>query len=395
MLAYLFFWISLIVLLYSYIGYPVILALLLMVKKAFHNNSKSLPNKTPYQPAVSFIIPAYNEAAFIHRKIQNCLALNYPANKLKFIWITDGSTDNSHQILGKYPEITVFHHPERKGKMAAINRVMPFIDTEITIFSDANTMLNSNAISNLIAPFTQPETGIVAGEKRVLSTKSENAPAAGEHYYWQYESMVKYLESEVYSVIAAAGELFAIRTQLFTPMNNNTLVDDFFISINIAMRGYKIKYAPKAIASEKASISVPEELKRKFRIAAGAFQTLVTYKAILNIFKYNWLSFTFISHKVFRWIFNPLALLTLLPVNIYLILQAANPVFFYNLTFILQLLFYTAAVAGCLLQNKKINIQILFVPFYILLMHYSVFVGFIRYISGKQTVLWEKAIRKT
>ncbi|MBS1924791.1 MAG: glycosyltransferase family 2 protein, partial [Bacteroidetes bacterium] len=211
---------------------------------------------------------SYNEAEVLTQKIKNSLELDYPEDKLQIYFITDGSNDNSTEIISAHSRINLFFKPEREGKVAAINRVMPFVTTPIVVFSDANTFLNKGCIREIVKHYSNEKTGAVAGEKKVLDlNKTGDAASAGEGLYWKYESFLKKLDAEFYSVVGAAGELFSIRTELFEPTAKDVLLDDFIISLKICQKGYRVAYEPNAYASEAPSDSIKEEQKRKIRIS--------------------------------------------------------------------------------------------------------------------------------
>jgi cellulose synthase/poly-beta-1,6-N-acetylglucosamine synthase-like glycosyltransferase len=237
--------------------------------------------------------------------------------------------------------------------------------------------------------FSNPKTGCVSGEKRIFNDDSEAASAAGEGLYWKYESTLKRWDAELYSAVGAAGELFAIRTELFNEVEPDTLLDDFIISLRVAMQGFKIDYDPEAYAIETASANVKEELKRKIRIAAGGIQSVVRLYPLLNIFKYRLLSFQYISHRVLRWTITPVALVLLLFANIALAPFST----FFLIVLGLQILFYLSAYIGYILEDKKLKVKIFFVPYYFYIMNYAVFMGFGRYIKKSQSVNWERAKR--
>jgi cellulose synthase/poly-beta-1,6-N-acetylglucosamine synthase-like glycosyltransferase len=384
------FWIFTGIILYTYLGYTIILACVAYIKK--HRKSPSSQN-TKYEPYVSILIPAYNEAVSIVAKMENTLSLDYPKEKLKIVWITDGSDDETLNILKQYDSISVFHEPQRRGKIHAMNRGMKLINTPIVVFTDANTMLNRYAVRAIVKYFADPLVGCVAGEKRIKLNDVEKAVEAGEGLYWQYESLVKKLESDSGSAVCAAGELFALRTELYENVDEDTILDDFVISLKIASRGYKIKYAPDAHGTETASISVKEELKRKIRIACGGWQTLFKMPHLLNVFRFGFLSLKYISHKVFRWTLVPFSFFISFILNLVIILSA--PLFsnIYWYLFVFQLLFYLAVTVGSIFHDIRIRAKVLFVPYYIFIMNYAVILGMFRYFSGHYSVNWEKAKR--
>ncbi len=389
----LLFWLFVAIVIYTYVGYGILLYAIIKVKRFFQRNKKPFSN-TGYAPDVTLFISAFNEKDFVAAKMKNSLALDYPKDKLHIVWVTDGSDDGTPDLLRKYSDVIVHHLPERKGKISAMNRGMRFVDTPIVIFSDANTMLGRESIQRIVNLFGNPKVGCVSGEKRIMDKGSDAAAGAGEGLYWKYESALKKWDAELYSVVGAAGELFAIRTELYRDVEGDTLLDDFIISLRVAQDGYTIQYDPEAYAVETASANVKEELKRKIRISAGGIQAVVRLSSLLNIFKYGTLSFQYISHRVLRWTVTPLCLLLLIPVSYLLAFhEGLFATGMYAVLFWLQLLFYVAALTGWFLENRSTSIKLLFVPYYFFIMNLSVILGFFRYIKGSQSVNWERAKR--
>jgi cellulose synthase/poly-beta-1,6-N-acetylglucosamine synthase-like glycosyltransferase len=382
------FWILLGIVFYTYLGYGIVLFVLLRIKRLF-KKKKEVFLTDDELPEVTLLIAAYNEEDFVAKKVENTRSLNYPQQKLHQMWCTDGSNDRTPELLAAYPDVVVLHKPERAGKIAAMNRAVKFVKTPIVIFSDANTLLGKESIRKIAEMFSNPKTGCVSGEKRIFNDDSEAASAAGEGLYWKYESTLKRWDAELYSAVGAAGELFAIRTELFNEVEPDTLLDDFIISLRVAMQGFKIDYDPEAYAIETASANVKEELKRKIRIAAGGIQSVVRLYPLLNIFKYGLLSFQYISHRVLRWTITPVALVLLLFANIALAPFST----FFLIVLGLQILFYFSAYIGYILEDKKLKVKIFFVPYYFYIMNYAVFMGFGRYIKKSQSVNWERAKR--
>ena len=244
------FWIGIGIVFYTYLGYGIVLYLMVKIKELFVK--PRLPRLPETLPEATLLIAAYNEEAIVASKMVNCRQLDYPADKLRLVWITDGSNDNTNERLKEYPEVTVLYQPRRQGKTAALNRALPYVNTPYVIFTDANTMLNKGAIKEIIRQFSDPRVGCVAGEKRV-EIQAEQGATAGEGIYWKYESALKQLDSRLYSAVGAAGELFAIRRELYEEMPADTLLDDFILSLRIVMRGYTIAYCADAYAVENGS----------------------------------------------------------------------------------------------------------------------------------------------
>jgi cellulose synthase/poly-beta-1,6-N-acetylglucosamine synthase-like glycosyltransferase len=387
------FWSLFFIIFYSYAGYGILLFILVMIKRYFRP-VKSDESDDIYEPDVTLFITAYNERDFITEKIRNSHALDYPPEKLHIVWVTDGSDDGTPELLGQHPGISVYHQPRRNGKIGAMNRGMQFVKTPIVIFCDANTLLGSESVKRIVRLFRDPKVGCVSGEKRILGKDKDTAAGAGEGLYWKYESALKKWDAELYSVVGAAGELFAIRTELYREVEKDTLLDDFIISLRVAQQGYTIQYDPMAYAMENASVNVKEELKRKIRISAGGIQSVIRLRSLLNIFRYGTLSFQYISHRVLRWTLAPLALLLFFPAGALLAIKEGLLEFGpYSTLFWLQVLFYLAALLGWFLENRSIRIKVLFIPYYFFIMNLSVFLGLRRFLRGSQTVNWERAAR--
>ncbi|MEJ7766284.1 MAG: glycosyltransferase family 2 protein [Chitinophagaceae bacterium] len=384
------FWVSLSIIFYSYIGYGLILFLLVTLRACFIP-SREIISRPPTVP-VTLIVAAFNEESFIHTKIWNTRELEYPPDKLSVIFITDGSTDQTADILRSHSNFLVLHEPLRKGKSAALNRALQYVKSPVVIFCDANTLLNKECILEITKHYADPKVGGVAGEKKIKSSPGSHAASAGEGIYWRYESLLKKLDSSFYSVVGAAGELFSMRTHLFQVLPEDTIIEDFVLSLRVVISGYKIKYEPKAYAIETASASIREEQKRKIRISAGAFQAMLMLKTLFNVFKFPVLSFQYISHRVLRWTLCPVSLVLLLVVNAFLVLHNAGDGYWYFL--ILQMVLYSSATAGWILASKNISVKALYVPYYFLFMNFSVFIGLHKFLCKKQTVLWDKALRQ-
>jgi cellulose synthase/poly-beta-1,6-N-acetylglucosamine synthase-like glycosyltransferase len=387
------FWIFLFIIVYTYVGYGILLFVIIKIRRILKIGGKTKIDYT-YEPEVTLFIAAYNEKDYVEAKMKNSLELDYPKDKLKIIWVTDGSDDGTPDLLQNYPNTTVHHLQERNGKIGAMNRGMEFVKTPIVIFSDANTNLGKESIRRIVNLFSSPKVGCVSGEKRIVDRESDVASGAGEGIYWKYESALKKWDAELYSVVGAAGELFAIRTALYRHVEKDTLLDDFIISLRVAQEGYTIQYDPEAYAIETASANVKEELKRKIRISAGGIQSIVRLRSLLNIFKYGTLSFQYISHRVLRWSLTPLCLLLLIPIlTVIALSEGLLSLGLYSALFWLQLLFYAAALLGWFLENRKTRVKILFVPYYFFIMNLSVVLGFFRYVKNSQSVNWERSKR--
>lgn len=380
------FWVLVFLVLYTYIGYGILITILAKIKQWI---SPEKPFNPEFEPAVTMIVAAYNEADWIREKAENMLALDYPPEKMQILFVTDGSDDETPEILRNFERIRVLHKPERAGKIAAMERAVTFAENPILIFSDANALLNKEAVRNIVRHYHNSEIGAVAGEKRIIVSDADSASGAGEGAYWKYESYLKKMDFRFYSVVGAAGELFSVRKDLYEPVEPDTLLDDFMISLRVNQKGFRTAYEPGAYASELPSASVEAEWTRKTRIAAGGIQSIMRLLPLLNPFAYGRLSFQFISHRVLRWTLVPVSLVLIFLLNI--VLTGYKPV--YDILIFLQIIIFLLALIGYFLENKKIRFKFIFIPYYVIMMNLAVFVGFKRYYSGKQTVLWKKADR--
>jgi poly-beta-1,6-N-acetyl-D-glucosamine synthase len=383
------FWLSLFIVFYAFLGYGILLYILVKLRRAI-KGARPLPHHDNL-PSCTLVVAAYNEEHYIAEKIQNSLSLNYPEGKLKFIFVTDGSNDNTPAIVESFKQVKLMHSAARSGKIAAVHRAMTEVDTEVVVFTDANTFLNKDAIINICRHYSDKQVGAVAGEKRVHIDESADA-TAGEGFYWKYESKLKTWDSELYSVVGAAGELFSIRRELYVPVQPDTILDDFMISLLVTIDGYRVIYEPDAYATETASANVKEELKRKIRIAAGGIQSIVRLKPLLNPFRNFILSFQYISHRVLRWTVVPFLMILAFILNILLVVNDAGLI--YSLMLIAQIGFYAMAALGWILEARQIKVKIFFIPYYFCMMNYAVVRGIFRYASGKQSAVWEKAKRQ-
>ncbi|HEV8504927.1 MAG TPA: glycosyltransferase family 2 protein [Chitinophagaceae bacterium] len=382
------FWLCITGLFYCYVGY----GLLLFIRNRLKNAFSSLERKNTFElPAVTLVVAAYNEETVLPEKIKNCSEIDYPPHLFNIIFVTDGSTDYSKELIQQHDFITLLHQPERRGKLAALKRAMQNVRTPVVVFSDANSMLNPGCIRAMVRHFSDEKVGGVAGEKKVLTT-NRSLIGEAEGLYWKYESFMKQQDADFNTVVGAVGELFSIRTELFHPLDDDLILDDFVFSIHICLSGYKIEYEPKAFASETPSQSLAEEEKRRVRIAAGAYQAVHYLKQHLNIFKYPRLGVQYFSGRLLRWVACPILIILALVTNIGLVIDHQGLIFYYSL--VGQSAFYLLALTGwiCVVTGRRMGI--LAVPFYFVFMNLCLVKGFFNYVRGRQTILWERSMRE-
>jgi poly-beta-1,6-N-acetyl-D-glucosamine synthase len=369
---FILFYICIFVVFYTYIIYPFLL--FLVVKK-------KIDNKTKYTiKSITIIIPAYNEIEIIKEKITNTIAICKNRNA-QIILVSDGSTDGTESFT--HPQIKHLHHPEREGKPAAINRALKIATGEIFFFTDANTILSERAIEKICTHFANIKIGAVCGEKTFSSINEE---VGVEHMYWQLESKLKQAESNYNTVVGAAGELFAIRKVLMQPLPENVILDDFYISMQVAKLGYIITYEPESKAMEQPSLNLKDEYQRRTRMASGVMQWIIEY-GIKDFWKYNAkLKWQFFSHRFCRWIVAPIAFIGILVCCFFMGKQ--QMLFYYFIFTVLGL-----SLMGYLLHFFKIYFKIFYLPFYFIFVHFCFLIGYVKYFLNKHTILWHKAKR--
>ena len=387
------FWICTFLVFYTYLGYGMLLWVLVKIKRIVMGKPKkrALPTNDDELPDVTFLVCAYNEQDVVDMKMKDIYQLDYPKNKLHIAWVTDGSSDYTNSYLKTYPDVDIIFTPERKGKTAALNHGLSLVKSDITVMTDANTMVNPGAIKEIVRLMQDPKVACVAGEKRVMARHKGQAAAEGEGLYWRYESALKRMDSELYSAMGAAGELNAIRTALYEPMPENALLDDFVMSMRMVDKGYKIAYSSDAYASEYGSANLQEESKRKRRIAAGGLQSCWWLRKMMNPFRKPLVAFQFISHRVLRWSITPFALMALIPLNVALVMIKAGNV--YTVIWLLQIIFYATALCGYIQEKRGNRSKLLYIPYYFLFMNMNVFAGIPYLRSHSIGGIWEKAKR--
>ena len=386
------FWVCLLIVFYTYIGYGILLYIIIRFKRLF--KGKPLKTAIPSDdelPTMTLLICAYNEEEVVAEKMANTLAIDYPKDKFRIMWVTDGSNDRTNELLKAYPEVDIVFTPERRGKSAALKHGLHELQTRYVTFTDANTMLNAGALREIARLFMDPTVGCVSGEKRVAAKQDGEMAAEGEGLYWRYESTLKKWDSELYSTMGAAGELYAIDPTLVREVPDEALLDDFMMSMYVVEDGKRIAYTPDAYAQEYGSANIHEESKRKRRIAAGGLQSIWWLRGMLNPFKQPLVTFQYVSHRVLRWSLTPITMVLLLLSNIVLVALGSHP--FYTVMLILQLLFYLMAFAGWLQNHYRQQNKLLYAAYYFVFMNLNVFRGMAYLKSHAKSGAWEKAKR--
>lgn len=374
------FWSAILLLGYAYLGYPIVIGA--------WGALRSRPfDRRHGEPSVTIVIVVHNEGLKIDRRLQNLMVLDYPRHRFEILVGSDGSTDASVACARAYEHagVSVSVFERRRGKAAVLNDLVPNARGEIVVFTDARQRFDVGALRALVAPFADPQVGAVSGELILSEAGDATTVGQGVGAYWRYEKFIRASESRAASAVGATGAIYAIRQGLFEPIPEDTILDDVLIPLRIARRGYRVLFEPRARAYDRVAMLVREELTRKVRTLAGNFQLFARERWLLSPF-HNPLWFQTLSHKGLRLV-APLLQLTALASNLFLL---DEPV--YRITLTAQLLFLAAALGGYALQRANRRSPLLVLPYTVCLLSWATVLGFVRFVTGRQRVTWEKSV---
>jgi len=376
------FWILLLLITYCYFGYPIVLYFL---AACFPYKSQ----KGPQSLSVSVILSVWNEEDVLAEKIENLLSLNYPNNQVEILIGSDGSTDQTNDIVSAIsdPRIRLIESPERRGKMATINRLVELAGNEVIVFTDARQKFEQNAIRELVENFEDPKVGCVSGEL-ILSHK-QGSTARGINLYWNYEKFMRSKESRIYSMLGATGAIYAIRRDLYSQIPENVVLDDMYVPLKIIQKGFRAILDHSAKAYDEVADNPQEEYKRKARTLYGNYQIFWIFRRMFNPFT-SPIALQLFSHKLLR-VMIPFLMILVYLLNFSLLGRA-----YFDLIFIVQNIFYVMALIGAFAKNQKYGIlkvvsRACYIPYVFCLLNFSAFIGFIRFAGAKQNITWEKA----
>jgi len=378
----LLFWISAALVIYVYFGYPVLADLLSRLQRSAREPGQGHPEL----PEVTVIIPTHNEERWIANKIENTLALDYPSARLQVLVASDGCTDKTVEIAGRYAErgVEVNHRPERSGKTATLNRVVPTARGDIILLTDSNALLPPGAVRLLVRHFQDPKVGCVTGERVCLATGS--SASEGEALYWRYEAWIKNSESKLGSCLGSSGQVMAVRKALFPHIP--VIGDDFYVPMKILISsGAQVRFEPRAKAVIPSAANLGLELERKIRSHVSLFRDLPYLKEGLNP-STSPIWWRFLSHHVLR-LFVPFALLIALLSSAFLWRAAA----LYRAATIGQCAFYVAAVTGYACARRGLRLRFVYLPFYFVFANLGVLLAWIRWARRKHEYAWQRTER--
>ena len=376
----LLFWLSLSLLIYVYVGYPLAAWLRAALWAKSHRSAG-------WEPSVSVVVVAYNEADRIAARLENLLALDYPRDKLEVRLASDGSTDSTVARARAFESagvvVRAFHI--RRGKSAVLNDVVPSAQGEIVVMADARQRFEPQVIRALVASFADPSVGAVSGELMMTASPSAAAMGKGVGFYWKYEKFIRRNEGRTGSTVGATGAIYAIRRALYEPIPKDTLLDDVLIPVRVVKRGYRVLFEPAARAYDTASATAGQEFVRKVRTIAGTFQLFAREAWLFNPRK-NPVWFETISHKALR-LTTPLLQAVALGANVALAREWP-----YGALLMLQVLLYLAALGGCARGSARRSLFVLTVPYTLCLLSWATVVGFVQFATRRQKATWDRVL---
>jgi len=387
-MAKIIFWACTFLIAYTYLLYPILLFCLYAATQVWRDLRYlgSRRNRRPVKPlpeqlpAVSLLIPAYNEFGCLHVKIANLRMLDYPADKIEIIFVSDGSTDGTNDFLKALPDpnMRVVILPERKGKANALNHAVIQARNEILIFSDASTIFVPDAVRTLVRHFSDATVGAACGALQFEGTlEAQHTEGA----YWKYECTLRLMEARLGATLTASGAIYALRRECYRPLPPETVIEDFLIPMNARKQGYRVLYDPEALATDVPAPSVAGEFTRRVRLSVGSYQAL---GELLRVPMRGFTLLAFVSHKVLRWTLVFL-LIGLAVSNVFLV---GTP--FYRIALVAQLAFYLWAALGFAFRHSLRSVRFALIGYFLLAMNLAFLVGFVRFLVGRQEVTWQR-----
>ncbi len=380
-----FFLVLVFAIVYCYVGYPFFI---MMVANLV---GRTVRKMTDY-PSVSVIMSVYNEEDVISAKLQNLIGLDYMKEKIEVLIGSDASTDKTNVIIEGFRDsrIKLFKNDSRRGKPATLNELVQKAKGDVLVFCDARQKFAPDAVRQLVANFTDKKVGCVSGE--LMFSQKENATAKGVNLYWSYEKFIRSQESRVHSMLGATGAIYAVRRQLYSPIPTDIVLDDMYVPLKIVQKGYRAVFDETAKAYDEVADSPQEEHRRKTRTLYGNFQIFAKFSGMFIPLR-SPIALQFFSHKFLR-VVMPFCLMAVFLFNILLLEKP-----FYQVLFVLQMVFYGMAVLGAAGRYAdsgilKVISKICYAPYVFCLLNFSALIGFLRFVGSKQDVMWDKARAK-
>ena len=341
------------------------------------------PQRADITPSISIIIPAYNEAKHIQQKIENTLALEYPKEKVEILVGSDGSTDETAEIVNRFTNrgVRLIDFKENRGKTAEQNDLVEQSKGEILIFTDAASFLEPNAVREIVKSFADERVGCVAGQMHFVNTDS-NLTTRSQGIYWQYEVKIRELESKLGSLIGVDGPLYAVRRDCYVPLGKE-IISDLLTPLLVLKQGKKVVLESQAFVDEHPTINPNQEFITRRRVVLRGLVGLSAYFNLLNPLRRPFLAFQIFFHKLLRWFIGPLVLLNILACI------AFSVHLFFKVILVLYILFFLGAVLGWVAQRLGHKTGMLALPYYFTLVNSAATMGIIDFFRKKQAVTWQ------
>ena len=382
------FWVSLVLVAHTYLVYPAVLFVAYALAQlrrdcgylAAGSDRRRARLPDAELPGVTLVVPAYNEAAVLPRKLENLARLDYPREKLEVVFVSDGSTDGTDEILAAVPGVRLVRVPRRGGKSGALNHGVAAARHDLLVFSDASTLFAPDALRQLTRHFAAPQVGVACG---ILRFDGGAEFQQTEGVYWRYEKALRVMEARLGATLTASGAIYALRRAAWRPLSPDVMIDDFVVPLAARRAGYAVVFDPEARATELAEESVKDEFTRRVRLAVGSFRAL---GELLRTRLAPFTAFAFFSHKVLRWVL-PFLMLAMLLSSAAL---AARPL--YRAALLAQLVFYAWALLGFLFRERMAPVRYSLIGYFLLAINLAFLVGFVQFLSGRQEVRWKRAV---
>lgn len=376
LLAKVVVWLSAGLLVYIYAGYPILLTLCSVF-------TRRRPAQLGYQPTVSILIAAYNEEAGIRKKIEDTLALDYPAEKMEIVVLSDCSTDRTDEIVNSFADqrVSLFRAPSRKGKTNAQNLGVEIAKGEILMFSDATTVYHPLALQYLACNYADAGVGAVSGRYQYFDPEGKSPTGSGMIAFWNYENFIKMMQSRISTLSGCCGCIYSVRRTVYTALLPD-VISDLVQPLWAIKKGYRVVFEDRAIAYEETTKTSMEEFSMRVRVVTRGIRGILSVPTLLNPFKYGWVSLQLLSHKVLRW-FVPFLLLSLFVSNMFFLNKHG-----YNILFALQVAFYGFALLALLLPLYRLW-KPLGIPLYFCTLNAAALRSIIEVVRGKKYATWE------
>jgi cellulose synthase/poly-beta-1,6-N-acetylglucosamine synthase-like glycosyltransferase len=374
-------WLSILLLLYAYIGYPLTIALLSLV---FRNKVKT----DDIEPSVSIIIAAYNEEKDIEAKLKNCFNLDYPGEKLEIIVASDGSTDNTDEIVKRFGKENsrvpvILHRVEgRLGKTAAQNSAVKICKGEIIVFSDAASMYDTKAVRKMVRNYADPSVGAVSGMYNYIKEGSSAAGLA-TIVFWKLENFIKSRQTKIKTITGCCGCIYSLRRELYTDLPPE-IISDLVEPLMILKKGYRIVFEPEALALEETAGDSKDEFKMRIRVIVRGMNGMLFVRDLFNPRKYPFVALQLISHKLMRWMV-PVFIITAFLTNAILATQEA----LYAFLFLLQIIFYGLAITGFFMEKKGVHKMVFYLPLYFCIVNLASLISMFKVMKKQNIVTWQ------